>query len=178
MSFDVTAKIQELIALGVDPTVAATVAGSMLATLQQEVTKVQEEARKTAEQSAGIVDWNGIKVRFKPGQVRPSSGYTVAVSSGAAIEPANVGVDAKTGANVLWPPSYWIAAEGRTMLSLTQQQCVTLHTMISKVGADKFAASLEMIAGPAALKAYEDEKAAKEASGEITSRNKRKTVKA
>ncbi len=178
MTFDIAGRIAELVAMGVPAELAGTIAGNELVKLQTELSKVQEEARKTAEQSAGIVDWNGIKVRFKPGQVRPSSGYTVAVSSGAAIEPANVGVDAKTGANVLWPPSYWIAAEGRTMLSLTQQQCVTLHTMISKVGADKFAASLEMIAGPAALKAYDDEKAAKEASGEITSRNKRKTVKA
>ena len=178
MVFNLEETIKSMVAGGCSPEVAATVAGNMMLTAQQQITAAQEEARKTAEQTAGIVDWNGIKVRFKPGQVRPSSGYTVAVSSGAAIEPANVGVDAKTGANVLWPPSYWIAAEGRTMLSLTQQQCVTLYTMISKVGADKFAASLEMIAGPAALKAYDDEKEQKQQSGEITSRNKRKTVKA
>lgn len=178
MTFDIASRIAELVAMGVPAEIAGTIAGNELVKLQQEITKAQEEARKTAEQTAGIVDWNGIKVRFKTGQVRPSSGYTVAVSSGAAIEPANVGVDAKTGANVLWPPLYWIAAEGRTMLSLTQQQCVTLHTMISKVGADKFAASLEMIAGPAALTAYEDEKEQKQQSGEIISRNKRKTAKA
>lgn len=178
MSFDITARIAELVALGVPAEIAGTIAGNELVKLQQEVSRVQDEARKAAEQSAGIVDWNGIKVRFKPGQVRPSSGYTVAVSSGAAIEPANVGVDAKTGARVLWPPSYWIAAEGRTMLSLTQQQCVTLREMITQVGADRFAASLEMIAGPEALKAYDDQKAAKEAAGEITTRNKRKTAKA
>jgi len=178
MAFNIAERIAELVALGVPAEIAGTIAGNELVKLQTELSKVQEEARKEAEKSAGITDWNGIRVRFKPDQVRPSSGYTVAVSTGAAIEPANIGIDSKTGARVLWPPSYWIAAENRTMLNLTQQQAVTLKALVDKVGADKFAESLNLIAGPEALKAYDDRKAALEASGEITSRKGRAKAKA
>ena len=156
MSFDIQARIEELKALGVPAEIAGQIAGQELLSLQKQVTAEQEKARKEAEQAAGIVDWHGIRCHFKPGQERPSSGYTVAASNGVAVEPANLGVDSKTGARVLWPPSYWIACKDRTMLSLTQQQSVTLLRLVEAVGADKFAESLKAIAGPDALKAYDD----------------------
>jgi hypothetical protein len=178
MNFDITAKIQELIALGVEPNLAATVAGSMLATLQQEVTAAQEVARKTAEQSAGIRDWNGLKLVLAEDKPMPSAGYTLCKSNGVAVSPANVGIGS-SGEKTLFPPMMWIAADGHKILRLTLLEMSILAKAVKAIGGEQFATFLQEKAGPDAVKAYEAERSAKEASGEISKQgNKRPKAKA
>lgn len=161
-----------LITNGVPADIATGVAANIFAEQQRIVAEAAAEATRKAEAAAGVKTWHGIRVKGMRGD-RPSERFTVALSDGVAIEPANKGIDSKTGSPVLWPPMMWFASKDRNLLNLTQAQAVTLYRVVRGMGAEQFINALSMIGSDEAVTTYEAERSALEASGEIVGRKRK-----
>lgn len=161
-----------LITNGVPADIATGVAANIFAEQQRIVAEAAAEATRKAEESTGVKTWHGLRVKGMKGD-RPSERFTTALSDGVAIEPANKGIDSKTGSPVLWPPMMWLASKDRNLLNLTQAQAVTLYRVVRGMGVEQFVNALSVIGSDDAVKAYEAEKASLVESGEIVGRKRK-----
>lgn len=170
---NITARIAELVAMGVPADLAGQIAGQEMLKLQTELTAVQEASRKEiqakTDEQLGVKSFLGQRIANMKGD-RPTK-YSKAMSNGLAVEPANKGLD-QNGKAVLWPPQFWLFASQAKPLNFTQAEAATLLSAIEGAGPERFLEALRSVGSPEAIKAYNEERKAKEATGEILSRHK------
>jgi hypothetical protein len=116
------------VADGCTPEMATQLAAKQIGRIQAELAAAQEQARKAAEEAAGIQDWCGLKVTKLGSNGRPT-GYTVATENGIAAEPAKLGTD-QDGAGTFFPGYLWIARKKETLQNIPQSVCNTLHNLL------------------------------------------------
>jgi len=170
---NITARIEELVKMGVPADLAGQIAGQEMLKLQTELTAVQEASRKEiqakTDEQLGVKVFLGQRIANMKGD-RPTK-YSKAMGNGIAVEPANKGLDSN-GKAVLWPPQFWLFASQAKPLNFTQAESATLLAAIEGAGAERFVELLRSCAGADAVKAYNEQRKALESTGEILSRHK------
>ena len=168
MTFDIQARITELTSMGVPADLAARIAANDMLAFQSKVNEIQT--------SAGVMDFLGYKVAgMKPGDSMPYRKGCKALENGVAVQPASLGKDSKTGADVLYPPKLWVFVKDHKPSYVGQLDCKGLLTAFKGMGADKVMEVLESIGSDDALRAYAAEKEQAAKDGKITTRQPAKT---
>jgi len=171
MTFDIQARITELSTMGVPADLAARIAANDMLAFQQKVNEIQNEERAKALASAGVMDFLGYKVAgMKPGDTMPYRKGCKALENGVAVQPASLGKDSKTGADVLYPPKLWVFVKDHKPSYVGQLDCAGLLKAFKALGADQAMQILESIGSDDALKSYAAEKEQAAKDGKITTR--------
>ncbi len=171
MNFDIQARIAELTTMGVPADLAARIAANDMLAFQAKVNEIQNEERAKALASAGVQDFLGYKVAgMKPGDTMPYRKGCKALENGVAVQPASIGKDSKTGADVLYPPKLWVFVKDHKPSYVGQLDCSGLLKAFKALGPDQVIQVLESIGGESALTAYASEKEQAAKDGKITSR--------
>ncbi len=171
MTFDIQARITELEGYGVPADLAARIAANDMLAFQAKINEIQNEERAKAMASAGVQDFLGYKVAgMKPGDTMPYRKGCKALENGAAIQPASLGKDSKTGADVLYPPKLWIFVKDHKPSYVGQADCKGLLQAFKGKGVADMMTMLEAIGSDDAVKAYAAEKDQAAKDGKITTR--------
>jgi hypothetical protein len=171
MTYDIQARITELTTLGVPADLAARIAANDMLAFQAKVNEIQNEERAKAMASAGVMDFLGYKIAgMKPGDTMPYRKGCKALENGVAVQPASLGKDSRTGADVLYPPKLWIFVKDHKPSYVGQLDCSGLLKAFKALGPDQAMQVLESIGSEDALKAYAAEKDQAAKDGKITTR--------
>ncbi len=176
MTFDIAARIAELTTMNVPADLAARIAANDMLAFQSKVNEIQNGERAKAMASAGVMDFLGYKVAgMKLGDTMPYRKGCKALENGVAVQPASIGKDSKTGADVLYPPKLWVFVANHKPSYVGQLDCSGLLKAFKGKGVADMMTMLEAIGSDDAVKAYAAEKEQAAKDGKITTRQ---TVKA
>jgi hypothetical protein len=159
-----------LIADGLTPDMASQIAAKQLGRLQAELAAVQEQARKQAEEAAGIADWCGLRVTKLGSNGRPTS-YTIAAENGVAAEPPKLGTD-ENGAGTFFPGYLWIARNKEKLQNIPQSVCNTIHNMLQTEQGVEVLKQATAFASNAGLAAYATKRKELIAAGTVADWNR------
>jgi hypothetical protein len=171
MTFDIQVRINELVVMGVPGDIAAKIAANDMLAFQQTLNEIQNEERAKALASAGVQDFLGYKITgMKPGDSMPYRKGCKALENGVAVQPASLGKDSKTGADVLYPPKLWVFVKDHKPSYVGQLDCSGLLKAFRALGAEQVMQVLESIGSETAIAAYASEKEQAAKDGKITAR--------